>query len=124
MPKQEAHLKPQNKSTGMPHGNPNGTPGSAKGNPAGALNGTGDGGARSNLLLRSPRPPYPQMALQMHIAGEVKVRITVENGTIVNVDASGPPILASAASRWVKANWKFNPTVTGTFVLPVSFVLH
>jgi TonB family protein len=75
-------------------------------------------------LLRSPRPPYPQTALQMHIAGDVRVRITVENGNIVNVEASGPPVLASGASRWVKENWKFNPGTNGTFTLPVSFVLH
>jgi hypothetical protein len=60
----------------------------------------------------------------MHISGDVKVRITVENGNIVNVEASGPPVLASAAARWVKANWKFNPSANGTFALPVSFVLH
>ncbi len=61
----------------------------------------------------------------MHISGDVKVRITVENGNIVNVEAiSGPPVLASAASRWVKANWKFVSTANGTFTLPVSFVLH
>jgi outer membrane biosynthesis protein TonB len=95
-----------------------------KGSHAGAPNGTGNGGPRSNLLLRSPSPPYPSTALQMHIAGDVKVRITVQNGNIVDVDASGPPMLASAASRWVKANWKFNPTISGTFTLPVSFVLH
>jgi hypothetical protein len=35
----------------------------------------------------------------MHISGDVKVRITVENGNIVNVEASGPAILASAAAR-------------------------
>ena len=50
--------------------------------------------------------------------------IMVENGNIVDVHASGPPVLASAASRWVKANWKFNPSANGTFTLPVSFVLH
>jgi hypothetical protein len=60
----------------------------------------------------------------MHIAGDVKVRITVENGNIVSVEALGPPILASAASRWVKENWKFSPSANGTFTLPVSFVLH
>jgi hypothetical protein len=52
------------------------------------------------------------------------LRITVENGNIVDVQEFGPPILASAASRWVKANWKFNPTANGTFTLPVSFVMH
>jgi hypothetical protein len=60
----------------------------------------------------------------MHISGDVKVRITVENGNIISVEASGPPLLASAASRWVKENWKFYPTANGTFTLPVSFVLH
>jgi hypothetical protein len=35
----------------------------------------------------------------------------------------GSAHLASAAARWVKANWKFNPTANGTFTLPVSFVL-
>ena len=117
-------MKPNIKSTGATHSNPTGTPGSVKGSPAGASNGTGNGGPHGNLLLRSPRPPYPQTALQMHIAGDVKVRITVENGTIVDVEATGPPMLASAASRWVKANWKFNPGTNGTFTLPVSFVLH
>jgi len=62
--------------------------------------------------------------MQMHISGDVKVRITVENGNIVNVEGSGPPLLASAASRWVQANWKFLPGTNGTFTLPVSFVLH
>jgi outer membrane biosynthesis protein TonB len=60
----------------------------------------------------------------MHIEGDVRVRITVVNGNIVDVEASGPPMLATAASRWVKANWKFSPTANGTFSLPVSFVLH
>jgi hypothetical protein len=62
--------------------------------------------------------------MQLHISGDVKLRITVENGNIVDVEQFGPPILASAASRWVKANWKFNPTANGTFMLPVTFVLH
>jgi hypothetical protein len=60
----------------------------------------------------------------MHITGDVRVRITVQNGAIVNVEASGPPLLASAASRWVKENWKFDPSANGTYTLPVSFVLH
>jgi hypothetical protein len=47
----------------------------------------------------------------------------VEGGNIVDAEGSGPPILASAAARWVKANWKFNPTAHGTFTLPVSFIL-
>jgi hypothetical protein len=41
------------------------------------------------------------------------VRITVENGSIVDTEGSGPPMLASFAARWIKANWKFNPTANG-----------
>jgi hypothetical protein len=59
----------------------------------------------------------------LHISGDVRVTITVESGNIVDTEGSGPPMLASAAARWVKANWKFSPTANGTFTLPVSFVL-
>jgi hypothetical protein len=62
--------------------------------------------------------------MQMHISGDVHVRMTVQNGDIVDAEGSGPPMLASAAARWVRANWKFTPTTTGTYTLPVSFVLH
>ena len=99
-------------------------PGLVKGNPRGAANGTGTGGPRSELLVRSPKPPYPPQAMQMHITGDVRVRITVQAGNIIDAEASGPPMLASAASRWVKANWKFSPTASGTYTLPVSFVIH
>ncbi|MBV9642147.1 MAG: energy transducer TonB [Verrucomicrobia bacterium] len=100
------------------------TPGLTKGNPAGASEGTGNGGARSGLLVRSPRPPYPSQALQMHISGDVHVTMTVQGGNIVDAEGSGPPLLASAAARWVRANWKFNPATNGTYTLPVSFILH
>jgi outer membrane biosynthesis protein TonB len=99
-------------------------PGLVKGSPKGAANGTGSGGPRSELLLRSPKPPYPPQAMQMHITGDVHVRITVQSGNIIDAEASGPPMLASAASRWVKANWRFSPTANGTYTLPISFVMH
>ena len=82
----------------------------------------------------SPKPrPRPQPAvkptetpnpLEMHISGDVRVRITVQSGNVVDAEASsGPPMLASAAARFVRANWKFSLTTTGTYTLPVSFVL-
>jgi outer membrane biosynthesis protein TonB len=98
--------------------------GLVKGSPKGAANGTGNGGPRSELLVRSPKPPYPPQAMQMHITGDVHIRITVQGGNIIDAEASGPPMLASAASRWVKANWKFSPTANGTYTLPISFVMH
>ena len=40
------------------------------------------------LLVRSPRPPYPAQALQMHITGDVRVRMTVQGGNVVDAEAS------------------------------------
>jgi outer membrane biosynthesis protein TonB len=92
--------------------------------PNGVVGGTGHPGARSGRLIRSPRPPYPPQALQMHISGDVRVTIQVSAGNVVSAEpASGPPILASAAARWVRSNWKFAPDQTGTFTLPVTFVI-
>ncbi len=118
------HLEPAVKPSGAPNPHPGTAPGSSKGSLTGAPNGTGNGGPRSGLLVRSPRPPYPAQALQMHLSGDVSVRMTVQAGNIVDAEGSGPPMLASAAARWVRTNWKFSPTTNGTFTLPVSFVLH
>jgi outer membrane biosynthesis protein TonB len=92
--------------------------------PNGVAGGTGHPGARSGRLLRSPSPPYPPQALSMHITGDVRVTIQVQAGNVVSAEpSSGPPILASAAARWVRSNWKFAPDQTGTFTLPVRFVI-
>jgi hypothetical protein len=63
--------------------------------------------------------------MQMHITGSVTVRITVSNGTITDVEAvSGPPMLASAAVRHVKSTWVATPGTSGTYTLPLEFVMH
>ncbi len=117
------HPAPAVKPAGTPHAAA--PPGLVHGSATGVAGGTGNGGPRSGLTIRSPKPPYPPQALQMHITGDVKVRMTVENGNVVDAEAtSGPPLLASAAARWVRGNWKFTPTTNGTFVLPVGFELH
>jgi TonB-like protein len=78
----------------------------------------------SGILVRSPRPPYPAQALHARISGIVHVRMTIQEGNIVNVEASGPPILANAAARWVRSNWKFSSSTNGTYTLPISFFAH
>jgi len=123
-PTPKPHVEAAVRSSGTPNLHPATAPGLSKGSLTGAPNGTGNGGPRSGLLVRSPRPPYPTQALQMHISGDVHVRITVEAGNVVDAEGSGPPMLASAAARWVRTNWKFSPTTNGTFTLPVSFVLQ
>jgi outer membrane biosynthesis protein TonB len=120
-PKPHPAVRPE--ATPNHHGAP-APPGLVHGSATGVAGGTGNGGPRSGLLIRSPKPQYPPQAMQMHISGEVSVRMTVQNGEIVDAEGNGPPMLASAAARWVRANWKFTPTTTGTYTLPVSFVLH
>ena len=120
-PKPHPAVRPE--ATPKNHGAP-APPGLVHGSATGVAGGTGNGGPRSGLLVRSPRPQYPPQAMQMHISGDVSVRMTVQNGNIVDAEGSGPPMLASAAARWVRANWKFSPTTNGSYTLPVSFVLH
>jgi outer membrane biosynthesis protein TonB len=111
--------------TEKPKPNPNAaaTPGLQKGVATGVVGGTGNGGPRSGLFIRNPKPPYPPQALQLHISGNVSAVITVSNGTITSVHANGPSLLASAAERWVRGNWQAAPTTNGTFTLPVAFVI-
>jgi TonB family protein len=131
-PKPGPRPQPAVKPSATPNPHPATAPGLVKGSRTGAPDGTGNGapdgtgngGPRSGLVIRSPRPPYPPQALEMHITGDVRLRITVQSGNVVDAEpSSGPPMLASAAARFVRANWKFSPTTTGTYTLPISFVL-
>jgi protein TonB len=53
-------------------------------------------------------PEYPQLARQMHIAGMVKIQVTVAaNGTIKNTRVvGGHPLLVNAALDAIK-KWRF-----------------
>src|SRR6202047_1213987 len=94
-PAPQIQLKP--KPTEKPNSAP--TPGGQKGVPTGVVGGTGTGGPRTGLWIRSPKPQYPPQALQLHITGSVTATITVSNGTVTGVHATGPSLLASAAER-------------------------
>jgi outer membrane biosynthesis protein TonB len=118
-PAPQIQLKP--KPTEKPNSAP--TPGGQKGVPTGVVGGTGTGGPRTGLWIRSPKPQYPPQALQLHITGSVTATITVSNGTVTGVHATGPSLLASAAERWIRSNWQGAPTTNGTFTLPINFVL-
>ena len=111
------------KPKSSPNPNAAATPGLQKGFANGVVGGTGNGGPRSGLWIRNPKPQYPPQALQLHISGNVTATIVVSNGTITSVHANGPSLLASAAERWIRGNWQAAPTTNGTYNLPVAFVL-
>jgi outer membrane biosynthesis protein TonB len=74
------------------------------------------------IVSEHPTPKYPQTALNLHISGDVVVIVRVENGKVMGkTAASGPPMLAYSASRWVTHHWKFQPPVSGVFRIPISY---
>ena len=69
-----------------------------------------------------PTPKYPRFALQLGIAGLVRVDLKVQNGEIVEANASGnAPMLAYEARQWIVRRWKFKPEVTGMFTIPIDY---
>jgi TonB family protein len=77
----------------------------------------------SNVTLRHPTPEYPRTALNLHISGDVLLRVQVENGKIMEttVVSRSSPLLADSASRWVANQWKFKHSVSGVFTIPISY---
>jgi protein TonB len=62
-------------------------------------------------VLRRVPPPYPTIAKQAHIQGQVQVQISIsETGAVTDVILlSGPPLLRDAALQAAK-QWTFIPT--------------
>jgi outer membrane biosynthesis protein TonB len=76
----------------------------------------------NNVALKHPTPEYPRDALNLHISGHVVVTVRIENGKITETTAtSGSSILAESARHWVVGQWKFKPTVSGVFRIPISY---
>jgi len=93
--------------------------------------------AESNhgVLLASPPPPFPHSVngfLNDYRAREAKgggmvVRIGVKRGQITDVRTvykNGPAELSIYTARWVLEHWRFKPDVSGTFFLPIAYVLR
>jgi hypothetical protein len=52
----------------------------------------------------------------------VRVDLKVQNGEIVEANASGnAPMLAYEARQWIVRRWKFKPEVTGMFTIPIDY---
>jgi hypothetical protein len=39
------------------------------------------------------------------------------------VAVSNSPYLAGVSERWVRRNWKFRPTISGDYTLPIVYQL-
>jgi hypothetical protein len=76
-----------------------------------------------SVALRHPSPEYPRTALNLYISGDVVVTVRVESGQIMETTANSrsSPLLAYSATRWVANQWKFKPSVTGVFTIPISY---
>jgi hypothetical protein len=76
------------------------------------------------VALKHPTPSYPPNARDFRIQGDVRVHIQVESGRMVTVTAeSTEPMLAKFSANWIRRNWKFKPSVSGEYVLPISYRL-
>ncbi len=71
-----------------------------------------------------PKPPFPQMALQMGQQGTVVLLFTVDDvGAVTSIsvnEPSGSAILDRASLDWVKRKW-IQPPVNGGHLFKVSF---
>ena len=67
-------------------------------------------------------PTYPEMAKSMHLAGSVKVQITITpQGQVRDAKIlGGHPLLADAAVRAI-SKWRYEPGVEETKVVQVDF---
>ena len=76
-----------------------------------------------SVALKHPTPGYPRIALNLHISGDVVVTVRVESGKIMETTANShsSPLLADSATRWVANQWKFKPSVSGVFTIPISY---
>jgi TonB family protein len=69
-----------------------------------------------------PTPEYPRVALALGVDGEVRVKVKVQNGRIIEANASsGAPMLAYFAKEWIVRNWKFKPEISGIFTIPIDY---
>ena len=78
--------------------------------------------AQERKLKEQVSPQYPEMAKSMHIAGSVKVQVTIEpNGSVKETKLiGGHPLLADAAIRAI-SKWKYEPGSEETKIVQVDF---
>lgn len=80
-------------------------------------------GTLSHRVKRQVHPNYPELARQMHIAGKVRLEVTVgPNGKVKSTKVvGGHPLLVSASEDAVR-KWEFQPaSADATAVIEFSF---
>ena len=102
-------------------GNPSATPGS------GGTGGTGTS-SRGSSKGYFPAPPYPASAKSRGLQGTLQLSITFgADGRVTTTSvsrSSGYSELDSAASAWVRRNWRAPAGQSGTFRQPIQFRLR
>ena len=69
-----------------------------------------------------PPPEYPLNPLVSGIDGKVLIKMTLQNGRIVEAKTlSGNPMLGYSAQKWILRNWKFKPEISGVFTIPINY---
>ena len=78
--------------------------------------------AQERKAKDSVPPVYPEMAKSMHLAGTVKVQITITpQGQVRDAKIiGGHPLLADAAVRAI-SKWRYEPGAEETKVVQVDF---
>ena len=78
--------------------------------------------AQSRKMKDNVPPTYPEMAKSMHLAGTVKVQITITpQGQVRDAKVvGGHPLLADAAVRAI-SKWKYEPGPEETTIVQVDF---
>ena len=73
----------------------------------------------------TPFLPWPPAAIKAHEQGDIRLRITLEKGSVVDVAiVSGPLALALPSANWVKTRWKLRPDISGVYDLNTKFSFH
>lgn len=102
-------------------GNPSAPPG------AGGSGGTGTS-SRGSSKGYFPAPPYPAAAKSRGLQGTLQLSITFgSDGRVTTTSvsrSSGYSELDSAATSWVRRNWRAAPGQSGTFRQPIQFRLR
>jgi len=80
---------------------------------------------RQPQLIHEVKPRYPQLAVQAHVQGTVKIEAVISRDGLIR-DArvvSGHPLLVAAALDAVR-QWRYRPTILNDEAVEVALALE